>query len=117
MLDKFLTDVDGLNGMIVSSMDSMCFGQAWKGENSPVYVATVLPLVAEQISKLQWGELQSLSAEYENVKVVHVKIGGLVFSFIGSTQLDEDDLTSVEMMDRLGAGFAVLVRTCKEEKF
>ena len=106
---KFLDEIQCLSAVIVSSCDNICFCKAFKGEEMNPKIATIFPVIAEQIGKHRWGMPKILTAEFEEVIVVHVFISSLMFTFVGLKDLDTATLASNDMYERLQSGFSPLI--------
>mmetsp|Transcript_5464 Transcript_5464/g.17523 ORF Transcript_5464/g.17523 Transcript_5464/m.17523 type:complete len:114 (-) Transcript_5464:60-401(-) len=112
-MSKFLDEVPGLMGVVVSTSDSVSLGQLWKSEEEgSATAATIFPFIVEQVSKMLLGGLRSLSAQYEDVTIVNLNVAPLVFTFVGAADLETDALTSKDLRDRLEQGFKPLIEAC-----
>mmetsp|Transcript_8405 Transcript_8405/g.18401 ORF Transcript_8405/g.18401 Transcript_8405/m.18401 type:complete len:100 (+) Transcript_8405:229-528(+) len=99
--------------MVVSSNDSVRFGQVWKDKEENPIVTTIGPIVIDEISKLHFGPIKSISAEYENATIVHISIAPLVFTFVGTQSMNTDLLTTEDMYKKLELGFKSLQNACR----
>jgi hypothetical protein len=114
VLHKLLNEVPGLVGVVVSTTEAVCCGQAWNEQEAGPLVATIFPFVAEQVSKLQWGPVRSLCAEYEGATVVHVNLAPLVFTFVSrGSDAGTHILCSAAFIKALEEGFKPLQQACR----
>ena len=109
---KILSEINGVEGVVISSTESVCFGQAWKKSDASTaksYVASTIPNAMESVSKLEWGGLKTIIADFQGGTIVHLCISQVVFTFVGSSSLDLDTITSESMYSRLADGFKPLI--------
>lgn len=123
VFDKIVDEINGVLGVLLSSVDALCFAQRWvdrsdEGQSNSntqaaSSVATVAPVVIDQVSKLQLGSMQSVIAQFQTNQIVHINLAPIVLTIVGTRDLDVDTLTSSELHERLQKGFQPLREALK----
>ncbi|GBG30217.1 Ragulator complex protein LAMTOR3 [Hondaea fermentalgiana] len=111
VFDKLIKEVPGVSGVVLSTADAICFGQRWvdggHGEPRNQSVSAV-SVIIDQVSKLQFGQMRSVVAQFQASQLVHINLAPLVLTVVGTSDLDVDLLTSTELHERLQKGFQPL---------